>query len=227
MAKNDDLDEHVQREMNAMKVIYAALRKLDASAQQWVIRCVMDRLGLGPAINTEQKGIANVEEIATRPDLMSESSPRPPVESVGIDGISPAASKWMIRNEFTAANLSSLYSLGLDEIDLVVKSVPGASKKDRMRSVLLLQGVASYLSTGVSRMNHDKVKEACVHYDAFDTANFARHLKGFSREVGGTRDSGYMLTAAGLAAATEMIKDLGSGGSGDSMRSSSRKKAKR
>jgi hypothetical protein len=81
-----------------------------------------------------------------------------------------------------------------------------------MRSVLLLQAVASYLSSGTARVSHDKIKEACVHYDAFDTGNFAKHLKAFSRGVGGTRESGYVLTASGLAAATEMIEELIAGG---------------
>ena len=117
-------------------------------------------------------------------------------------------------------------SLGLDEIDLVAKSIPGKSKNERTRSVLLLQGVASYLSTGVARVTHDKVKEACLHYDAWDSDNFARYLRNLSREVGGNRESGYMLTAAGLTAATEMIKELFNRGDEESVRPKKREKRK-
>jgi hypothetical protein len=52
------------------------------------------------------------------------------------------------------------------------------------------------------------IREACVHYDASDQGNFARCLRDFAREVGGTRESGYTLTAAGLAAPTDIIKEL-------------------
>lgn len=39
-------------------------------------------------------------------------------------------------------------------------------------------------------------------------ANFAAHLKSFSSEVGGNKESGYTLTARGLAAATDIVKVL-------------------
>ncbi len=114
--------------------------------------------------------------------------------------------------------LSSLFSLGVDEIDLVAKKVPGSNKKDKMLSVFRLKGVAAYLGAGVARFTHEEVKEACVHYDAFDTNNFAAYLKSIASEVSGTKESGYTLTARGLTEATEMIKGLvaskGGGGAG-------------
>ena len=51
-----------------------------------------------------------------------------------------------------------------------------------------------------------QVKEACLHYDAFDNSNFASYLKSFAAEVSGTKESGYTLTARGLTAATDLIK---------------------
>ncbi len=225
MANKDALDKNVQREMDAMAVIYSALRKLDAAAQRWVLRCVMNRLGLEPAAPTEHEDSRDHRDVVPQQDPVPAATPPP--EPVAADGISPIASKWMVRNGFTAANLSSLYSLGQDELDLVAKSVPGSSKKDRMKNVFMLQGVASYLSTGVARMSYDKVKEACVHYDAFDSANFAKHLKDFSREVGGSKDAGFQLTAPGVAAATELIKGLVSGSSENAAGGSARKKSRK
>jgi hypothetical protein len=133
---------------------------------------------------------------------------QPTSEDADGDGLSPVAIKWMRRNDLDIAKLSKLFSLGLDELELVAKKVPGKNKKDRMRSVLLLTCVASYLSTGASRAKHDAVKQACVHYDAYDMANFAAYLKTFSREVGGTKQSGYSLSAAGMTAATELITSM-------------------
>jgi hypothetical protein len=101
---------------------------------------------------------------------------QPTSEDADGDGLSPVAIKWMRRNDLDIAKLSKLFSLGLDEIELVAKKVPGKNTKDRMRSVLLLTCVASYLSTGASRAKHDAVKQACVHYDAYDMANFAAYL---------------------------------------------------
>src|ERR1700731_4194300 len=91
-------------------------------------------------------------------------------------GISPLARKWMTRNGLGAQSLTSLFSLGADEIDLVARTVPGKSKRERMRSVLLLKVIAAYLSNGAARVTHEQVKEACLHYDAYDSPNHAKYL---------------------------------------------------
>ena len=104
--------------------------------------------------------------------------------------------------------LHDLFSLGIDEIDLVAKHVPGNSKSERLRNVILLKGVAAYLSTGTPRITSEQLKEASLHYNAYDLTNHAKHLKGFAPYVGGTKEAGYTLTARGLAAATELVKGL-------------------
>jgi hypothetical protein len=77
-----------------------------------------------------------------------------------------------------------------------------------MRSVILLKGVAAYLGTGAPRFTHEQIKEACLHYDAFDANNFAFHLKNLSSEISGTKESGYTLTPRGLVAAGKMVKEI-------------------
>jgi hypothetical protein len=204
-----DEDKRVKLEMDSMAIVYAALNKLDSDGQRWVLRCVMDRLGMSEqdSASTTLKQL----DVQSRPTSSNVAIPPrdTPPQLASTDGISPVASKWMIRNDLTAASLSSLYSLGLDEIDLVAKTVPGKSKKERTRSVLLLQGIASYLSNGVPRVSHEKVKEACLHYDGeTDSSNFRKYMNDFAREVGGSHDTGYQLTASGLTNATDLIKAL-------------------
>ncbi len=65
---------------------------------------------------------------------------------------SPVAQKWMRRNGLQAEHLSSIFSLGGDEIDVVAKSVPGKSTKARMHNVFLLKGVAAYLAGGAAAL---------------------------------------------------------------------------
>ena len=65
-----------------------------------------------------------------------------------------------------ACALSHVFSLGGDEVDLIAKKVPGKSAGARMRSVFLLQGVAAYLASGAPRFTQERVKEACLHYNA-------------------------------------------------------------
>ena len=114
----------------------------------------------------------------------------------------------MRRNGIQSDQLGAVFSLGIDEIDLVAKTIPGKNKKDKMRSVFLLKGIASYLGSGAARFTHEHVREACQHYGAWDTANFAVIFKSFSSEVGGSTESGYQLSARGLSEGTELVKKM-------------------
>lgn len=191
-------------EIAAISIVYDALRHLNPEAQKRVLEYVAGKIDApAPRIGTEHHKERDTEE--------------PPPEQATViteeaesdaEGISPVALKWMKRSGLTASGLSALFSLGVDEIDLVAKRVPGDGKKDRMRSVLLLKGIAAYLSTGAARVAHEQLKEACLHYDAYDGGNFATHLRSFSAEASGTKESGYTLTARGLTNATEIIKNL-------------------
>lgn len=198
-------------EVTAMNAVVTAINELDAPAQQRVISYVVQRFNLqAPTMNTESGSSPNEYQREPDPPIDREE-PRGesnPVDEDGLEGINPVARKWMSRNGLAVDGLSKLFSLGIDEIDLVAKKVPGNSKKERMRSVILMKGVASYLGGGAPRVSHEQVKETCLHYDAFDTDNFAQYLKKMSAEVGGTKEAGYTLTARGLTAATELVKQI-------------------
>jgi hypothetical protein len=114
----------------------------------------------------------------------------------------------MVRNDVTASGLKKIFSLGVDQIDLVSKAIPGSSKREKMHNILLLQGLAGYLGTGVARFTYDQLKEACLHYRAFDSVNAATYLKDFSADAGGDKSTGYALTGRGLANATELVKSM-------------------
>jgi len=52
------------------------------------------------------------------------------------------------------------------------------------------------------------MKEACLHYGAFDSPNHAKYIKGMASEVSGTEETGYQLRARGLTEATTLVKGL-------------------
>jgi hypothetical protein len=197
-------------EIAAISAVNDALTGLDSAAQQRVLNYVAAKLNLisqlEPASTSRPLGsdteLASLVSVATT-DVVGAGS-----DGEDLDGISSVAIKWMRRNGLTADGLAKLFSLGVDDIDLVAKAVPGENKKERMHSVFLLKGVAAYLGSGVARVSHDQVKEACLHYDAFDTNNFASYLKSFAAEVSGSKEAGYTLTARGLTSATETVKEM-------------------
>jgi len=197
-------------EITALTSVYTALKDLDPEAQQRVLDYVARKLGLqhGPAAE-RLKDPAGLTEDLPRSEPVSDT--RNQIEEGSIsdtEGISPVALKWMRRNGLKVEDLGRLFSIGADEIDLIAKSVPGNSKNSRARSVALLKGMATYLSTGAARITYEQIKEACLHYDAYDASNHARTLKGMAAELSGSTSGGFVLTARGLTAGTELIKEV-------------------
>jgi hypothetical protein len=196
-------------EIEAINIVFNALKSLDTGAQIRVIDYVGGKLGIRRSASSAEEralgvGLADAQT-TNEPD-------RPSASHEGLadssDEISSVAQKWLARNNLKPAQLGKLFSLGGDEIDLIAPSVPGESKRTRMRNVVLLKGVAAYLGSGAARVSYQEIKETCLHYDAFDAPNFATHLKNFSAEVSGAKGLGYTLTPRGLAAATELVRQM-------------------
>ena len=212
-------------EMYAMANVFSALKTLDSDAQQRVVDYVIRRLGL---IKVQMQQVPTDKKdanLAGQSNRNASPSAEPEAEAEGdlaaaqrdvltdedsdLEGISPIARKWMVRNDLSSTVLSALYSLGVEEIDLVAKKVPGKSSRERLHNVLLLQGVASYLSGGVARIDKTKLKDSIAHYDAEVGGNFTSYLKGWASEISGSRSAGDLgLTTRGLVAAKDLIKEI-------------------
>lgn len=187
-------------ELIALSTVCNALSSLNVESQQRVLDYAARKFGLASNSNTTSQKSTPVEPVKTAIVAVDVTD--------DTDGVSPVALKWMQRNNLTIDQLGHIFSLGAAEIDLVSKTVPGNSKNTRTRSVVLLKGIAAYLSSGVPRITAEQIKEACLHYDAFDSGNHARYLGGMSAEATGSKASGYTLTARGITAATELIREL-------------------
>jgi hypothetical protein len=203
-------DENVDTdpEIAAISIVYGALKGLEKESQIRVLEYVAAKVG--SRLSTDASGSAREKYSEGMADAKPAKDPEHSKsdETDEFEGISPVAKKWISRNDLGAKSLSKIFSLGVDEIDLVSKTVPGANKKEKMRNVFLLKGAAAYLGTGAARFSHEQVKEACLHYDAFDVGNFARYFGSLAAEVAGNKESGYTLTARGLNNATELIKQM-------------------
>lgn len=208
MAKKQST-EH-QAEIRAMSAVLGALEGLSSEAQSRVLHYVAGMLNVdmeaGLVADSSPRRAPSAREFEAA--AMASPTERSAGTEEGFEGISPVARKWIARNGLRAEALGAIFSLGGDEIELVAKTIPGTSKRDRMHSVVLLMGVASYLDGGAARFSHEKLKEACLHYKAYDANNFAAYLKGFSAEVTGDKSTMYALTARGMASATDMVKGL-------------------
>ncbi len=196
-------------EIAAISKVYAALKELEPDAQSRVLAYVAGKLKVAAPIASEHGRVEDSSPAEKEHSVSnSEKGSELKEEHSDLDGISAIARKWMTRTGLSSAQLQKVFSLGLDEIDLIATSVPGKGRREKMRSVFLLKGIAAYLGTGVARFSHEQMKSTCLHYDAFDATNFAANLRGLSSEVTGGKSEGYTLTARGLAAGTDMVKDL-------------------
>jgi hypothetical protein len=219
MTEKMELTLSEDAELAAMATVFNALRALDAEAQNRVLEYVERRLGV-QRVGGETKRIVQGERYASEllqaanHDHESGSSATAArddqeTDEGDIEGISPIARKWMTRNGLTPMQVSSLFSLGVDEIDLVAANVPGKSTRDRLHNVILLQGVASYLNSGAPRVENEKLKEAMRHYDADPGGNFSAYMKDWASEFSGSRSAGgFTLTTRGLNSAKELLKQM-------------------
>jgi hypothetical protein len=231
MATRQRNDDEQDPEILAITQVNSALRGLEPDAQQRVLDYVTRKLNLRAATTALTAGSSTSPARPARDAGTDVESTLPQRETTvavesgndedgddgdELEGISPVAKKWMKRSSLSADQLSRLFSLGVDEIDLVAKKMPGDTKRAKMRNVVLLKGIAAYLGTGAARVTDEQLREACLHYGAFDNTNFARDLKGMASVVSGSKATGYTLTARGHAEATELVKQmLGMGTKGE------------
>src|SRR5258708_45856 len=207
--------EIIDDELAAMAKVLAALKNLEPSIQQNVIEWAVRRFKLkspcpspasaelAPETSHLPEGAGSNDDL--EPDGQREASSIARDEQGDLDGINVVARKWIRRAGLTENQLSKLFSLGVDDIDLVTKSVPGKKKIERLKNILLLQGVAAYLGSGVARVDWSKLKESASHYDADAGGNFPAYLKSFGAEATGSVASGFTLTSRGLNDAKELI----------------------
>jgi hypothetical protein len=206
MADTDTKNEAMP-EVEAIGIVYGALKKIDPTAQLRVLRYCAEMLGLKEEIGAPQQRVSDRSEQQNESGTAATLSSDTPV-SDDAEGINPVALRWVKRSSIELKSLQSLFSLGIDEIDLVANTIPGDNKKARLRNVLLLKGMAAYLGTGAARITYEQLKEAALHYSAFDNTNFAAHMKSMAADVGGSKEAGYTLTARGINEATTLIKGM-------------------
>ncbi|BBO32591.1 hypothetical protein [Lacipirellula parvula] len=195
-------------ELQALTSVNSALQGLDGDAQKRVLDYVAKKLGLD--LDTSH---SNRTRDGFEAPFANEPGTRADTQSSGdtddeLDGISPVAKKWMRRSGLSINELGQIFSLGVDDIDVVAKSVPGSSVRERVRSVTLLKGLTSYLSSGVARITSEQIKEACLHYDAYDGGNHSKYIKSIAAELNANKVGEFTLTARGITSATELVKQM-------------------
>lgn len=194
-------------EIAAISAVYTALKGLDDKAQARVLSYVSGMLNVSIESTTGSHDSENMQDASQQP-ARATAVAIPEATNADAEGINSVALRLMKRSGIEPKDLHGIFSLGIDEIDLVAPKVPGNSKREKFHNVLLLKGIASYLGTGTAKVTHEQLKEASLHYGAFDAGNAAAHLKAFSADFVGSKTAGYTLSPRGLTQGIEMVKEM-------------------
>ena len=207
----EQINTNLQVEVEAITTVAKALEPLEPLARERVLNYVCGALSI--SLTSKLRSEERRQEVSKEdsPLPMDETHDETPFDMSGdsghLEGISPVARKWMSRSGLSEEQLGSIFSLSLDEIDLVADKIPGNAKRQKMRSVFLLKGIASFLGSGTARFKADEIKQVCMHYGALDGKNYATYLKELADEVSQSNGE-FKLTPKGMIAATNLIKEM-------------------
>src|SRR3954467_13393849 len=106
-------------ELQALSAVVAALQGLDREAQERVLAYVSRKLGIAQA--SDFAAIHSRERVAD-PNGNEPEASQSFSDQDNLDGVSPIAKKWIRRSGLATEQLGQLFSLGVDEIDVVAKT---------------------------------------------------------------------------------------------------------
>jgi hypothetical protein len=127
-------------------------------------------------------------------------------------GVPDAVKPFLTANAITTEILEKVFHPAGPGAQLLAADMPGNSKASKLVSLSLLLAVKQALESGSFSCTLKDLREMAVHYDCYDSPNFAKTLKVSKnyykpREKGADLD----LSGPGLKKAGELIKSLAAG----------------
>jgi hypothetical protein len=148
--------------------------------------------------------------VASRPP----ASPTPPAQSSSTtlaapSGVPEAVKPFLTANAITTEILEGVFHPTGPGAQLLVSTIPGNSKASKLVNLSLLLCVKHALESGGFNCTLKELRELAVHYDCYDSPNFAKNLK-MNKNYFKPREKGVdlELSGPGLKKAGELIKGL-------------------
>lgn len=149
----------------------------------------------------------------TAPKPRPAASATSPGSATSMAGTVPEAVKpFLTANAITTEILERVFHPAGPGAQLLASAIPGTGKAGKMVSLSLLLAVKQALETGTFTCTLKDLRELAVHYDCYDSANFAATLKA-NKSYYKPRDKGadIELSGPGLKKAGELIKSIAAG----------------
>jgi hypothetical protein len=180
---------------DAVGRIFVVLEALSAEERRRAVQAVLTMLGEGsPAPGTGMMAPSV---------LPSASSPMSEETSLNLG---PKASSWVSRYQLTAAELGTVFHMMNGQAEVIASAVPGTTKKERTVSCYLLAGIAALLARDAADFTEKDAIALCRHLSAYDRNNHTTNRHAVGNRMTGSREGGFLLTAPGLAAAADVVR---------------------
>ena len=173
--------------------LYKLLEPQEPDVRERAIRAVMVMLGTSSQAAPDGR---------LSPELPEGDPFGPPLTS--------KAKSWMRANSITHEQLGHVFHLEGGAPEVLPSEAPGKNGKEKTINAYVLTGIAAFLQTGEARFDDRTARDVCRAMGCFNEGNHAYYLKGKGNVLGGTKDSGWMLTGPGLKLGAELIKGLAS-----------------
>ena len=123
-----------------------------------------------------------------------------------------AVKPFLTANAITTEILEKVFHPTGPGAQLLASSIPGTGKANKLVSLSLLLSVKQALESGSFTCTLKELRELAVHYDCYDSPNFAKTLKA-NKNYYNPREKGadLELSGSGRKKAGEIIKSIAAG----------------
>jgi hypothetical protein len=74
-----------------------------------------------------------------------------------------------------------------------------------------MAGLAALFSSGEASFSDDAARNVCTHFGCYDQRNHSTYVKALGNNVTGSKSAGWKLTAPGLTAIANRVKEQRAG----------------
>jgi hypothetical protein len=115
---------------------------------------------------------------------------------------------WMKQSKLSADQLGHVFHIAGEDVQIIAHEVPGDNLRDRVVNTYVLMGLRELIRTGEPRFDEDTAKAECERLGTHGKTNHAAYAKSGGNLLAGSAKSGWTLTAPGLKAGAELVKQL-------------------
>lgn len=116
------------------------------------------------------------------------------------------AQQWLRKNGVTLEQLEHCFHF--DQGKVIPIALPGnaTSKREQTANAYLAVGLAQYLESGDASFSDADARKFCEQSGCYDNANHTKSVKALKNRITGSKSAGWKLTAPGLTAAADIVK---------------------